>query len=100
MREKSDRNSNFKFFENKNAKASFLNFEISKFNKFNRDDNIKISYIYKNDENKRKSEFEIEYKNFIYFYYNKKDYIKFNCSNKNKLIIYVIVITIKNDSIS
>ena len=45
MREESDRDSNFKSFEGKNVKASFLNFRISKFNKFNRDDNIKISYI-------------------------------------------------------
>ena len=82
VREKSDYDSNFKSFKSKNAKASFLNFRISKFNKFNRNDNIKISHIYENNENKRKSEFEIEYKNFIYFYYNKKDYIKFNYLNK------------------
>ena len=100
MREKSDRDSNFKFFKNKNAKASFLNFRILKFNKFNYDNNVKVSHIYKNDENKRKSEFEIEYKDFIYFYYNKKDYIKFNYSNKNKSIIYVVVVIIKNDLIS
>ena len=100
VREKSDRDSNFKSFENKNVKTSFLNSRISKFNKFNCDNDIKISYIYKNNENKRKSEFEIEYKDFIYFYYNKKDYIKFNCSNKDKSIIYVIVIMIKNDLIS
>ena len=99
MREKNDRDSNFKSFENKNAKTSFLNSRISKFNKFNRNDNIKISHIYKNNENKRKNEFEIEYKKFIYFYYNKKDYIKFNYLNNNKLIIYVIIIIIKNDSI-
>ena len=100
MREESDRDSNFKFFENKNAKVSLLNFRISKFNKFNRDDNVKISHIYKNNENKRKSEFEIEYKDFIYFYYDKKDYIKFNYSNKNKSIIYIVIVIIKNDSIS
>ena len=100
VREKSDRDSNFKSFKNKNAKASFLNSRILKFNKFNRDNNIKISHIYKNNENKRKSEFEIKYKNFICFYYNKKDCIKFNYLNKNKLIIYVIVIIIKNDSTS
>ena len=100
MREKSDRNSNFKFFENKNAKVSLLNFRISKFNKFNRDDNIKISHIYKNNENKRKNEFEIEYKNFIYFHCDKKNYIKSNYSNKNKSIIYVVIIITKNDSIS
>ena len=100
MREKSDRDSNFKSFENKNVKTSFLNSRISKFNKFNCDNDIKISYIYKNNENKRKSEFEIEYKDFIYFYYDKKDYIKFNYSNKNKSIIYIVVIIIKNDSIS
>ena len=52
MREENDRDSNFKFFENKNAKASLLNFRISKFNKFNRNDNVKISHIYKNNENK------------------------------------------------
>ena len=100
MREKSDRDSNFKSFENKNAKASFLNFRILKFNKFNYNDNVKISYIYKNDENKQKSEFEIEYKNFIYFHYDKKGHIKFNCSNKNKSIIYIIVVIIKNNSTS
>ena len=99
MREKNDRDSNVKFFENKNAKTSFLNFRISKFNKFNRDNDIKISHIYKNDENKRKSEFEIEYKNFIYFHCDKKDYIKFNCLNKNKSIIYIVIIIIKNDLI-
>ena len=100
VREENDRDSNFKSFENKNVKTSFLNSRISKFNKFNRDNNVKVLYIYENNENKRKSEFEIEYKNFIYFYCDKKDYIKFNYSNKNKSIIYVIVITIKNDSIS
>ena len=52
MREKSDRDSNSKSFENKNAKVSFLNFQISKFNKFNRDNNIKTLYIYKNNKNK------------------------------------------------
>ena len=100
MREENNRDSNFKSFENKNVKTSFLNSRISKFNKFNRDNNVKVLYIYENNENKRKSEFEIEYKNFICFYCDKKDYIKFNYSNKNKSIIYVIVITIKNDSIS
>ena len=100
MREENDRDSNSKSFENKNVKISLLNSRVSKFNKFNRDNNVKISHIYKNNENKRKSEFEIEYKNFIYFYYNKKGYIKFNCSNKDKLIIYVVIIITKNDSIS
>ena len=100
MREKNDYDSNFKSFENKNAKASFLDFWVLKFNKFNRDNDVKISHIYENNKNKRKSEFEIEYKNFICFYCNKKDYIKFNYSNKNKLIIYVIIIIIKNDLIS
>ena len=100
VREENDRDSNFQFFENKNAKVLFLNFQISKFNKFNRDNNVKISHIYKNDKDKWKSEFEIEYKNLIYFHYNKKSYIKFNYSNKNKSIIYVVVIIIKNDSIS
>ena len=52
VREKSDRDSNFKFFEDKNAKVSFLNSRISKFNKFNRDDDVKVLYIYKNNENK------------------------------------------------
>ena len=52
MREKNVYNSNFKFFKNKNIKALFLNFRILKFNKFNRDDNVKILYIYKNNENK------------------------------------------------
>ena len=99
MREKSDRDSNFKSFKNKNIKISFLNSRISKFNKFNYNDNVKISYIYKNDKNKWKSEFEIKYKNFIYFYYDKKNYIKFNYLNKNKLIIYIVFIIIKNDSI-
>ena len=97
MREENDCDSNFKFFENKNVKVSSLNFRVLKFNKFNRDDNVKILYIYENNENKRKSEFEIEYKNFIYFHYNKKDHIKFNYSNKNKLIIYIVVVIIKND---
>ena len=100
VREENDRDSNFKSFENKNVKISFLNFRISKFNKFNRDDNIKISHVYKNNEDKRKSEFEIEYKKFIYFYYDKKGYIKFNYSNKNKSIIYVVVVATKNDLIS
>ena len=45
VREESDRDSNLKSFENKNAKSSFLNFQISKFIKFNRGDNIKLSYI-------------------------------------------------------
>ena len=100
MREKSGRDSNFKSFKNKNAKVSSLNSRVSKFNKFNRDDDVKISHIYENNEDKRKSEFKIEYKNLIYFHYDKKNHIKFNCLNKNKLIIYVIVITIKNDSTS
>ena len=100
MREESDRDSNLKFFENKNVKISFLNSRISKFNKFNRDNNVKISHIYKNNDNKRKIEFEIEYKNLIYFYYDKKNYIKFNYSNKNKLFIYIIIIIIKNNSTS
>ena len=100
MREKSDRDSNFKSFENKNIKTSSLIFQISKFNKFNYNNNVKISHIYKNNEDKRKSEFEIEYKKFIYFHYNKKNHIKFNYLNKNKSIIYVVIITIKNDLIS
>ena len=52
MREESGRDSNFKSFESKNVKVSFLNSRILKFNKFNRDDNVKISHIYKNNENK------------------------------------------------
>ena len=52
VREESDRDSNFKSFENKNIKTPFLNFQVSKFNKFNRDDNVKILHIYKNNENK------------------------------------------------
>ena len=52
VREKNNRDSNFKSFENKNIKASLLNSRISKFNKFNYNDNVKISYIYKNNENK------------------------------------------------
>ena len=100
VREKSGRDSNFKSFEDKNVKVSFSNSRISKLNKFNRNNDVKISHIYENNENKRKSEFEIEYKNFIYFYYNKKGYIKFNCLNKNKSIIYIVVVIIKNDSIS
>ena len=100
VREENDRDSNFKSFENKNVKALFLNSRILKFNKFNRNDNIKISHIYKSNESKRKNEFEIEYKNFICFHYNKKDHIKFNYSNKNKLIIYIVVVIIKNDLIS
>ena len=99
MREENDRDSNLKSFKNENVKVSPLNSRILKLNKFNRNNNVKISHIYKNNENKRKNEFEIEYKKFIYFYYNKKDYIKLNYSNKNKLIIYIVVI-IKNDSIS
>ena len=100
VREENDRDSNFKSFENKNIKVSFLNSRVSKFNKFNYNNNVKISHIYKNDENKRKSEFEIKYKNFICFHYNKKDHIKSNYSNKNKSIIYVVIIIIKNDLIS
>ena len=57
MREKSDRDSNFKSFINKNVKVSFLNFRISKFNKFNYNDNVKISHIYKNNENKNKKRY-------------------------------------------
>ena len=52
MREKSDRDLNLKSFESKNIKASPLNFRILKFNKFNRNDNVKISHIYKNNKNK------------------------------------------------
>ena len=52
VREENDRDSNFKSFENKNAKVSPLNSRISKFNKFNYNDNVKISHIYKNNENK------------------------------------------------
>ena len=100
MREKSDRDSNFKSFKNKNAKVSFLNFWVSKFNKFNRNNNVKVLYIHKSNEGKRKNKFEIEYKNFIYFYYDKKDYIKFNYLNKDKSIIYIVIIMIKNDSTS
>ena len=99
MRDENGRDSNLKSFENKIVKSSFLNFQISKFNKFNRDSNVKTLYIYENNENKRKSELEIKYKNFIYFYYNKKDYIKFHYLNKNKSIIYIDIITIKNDLI-
>ena len=100
VREESDYNSNFKSFEDKNVKVSFLNSRVSKFNKINRDNNVKILHIYENNEDKWKSEFEIEYKKFIYFHYDKKDYIKFNCSSKNKSIIYIIIIMIKNNSIS
>ena len=100
MREESNYDSNFKSFKSKNVKISFLNSRVLKFNKFNHNNNVKISHIYKNDEDKRKSEFEIEYKNFIYFHYNKKDHIKLNYSNKNKSIIYIIVNIIKNDLIS
>ena len=99
VREKNDRDSNLKSFENKNVKNSFLNFRILKFNKFNCDDDVKILYIYENSESKRKNELEIKYKNFIYFHYDKKGYIKSHYSNKNKSIIYIIIITIKNDSI-
>ena len=84
MRKENDRDSNLKSFKNENVKVSPLNSRILKLNKFNRNNNVKISHIYKNNENKRKNEFEIEYKKFIYFYYNKKDYIKLNYSNKNK----------------
>ena len=52
MREENDRDSNFKSFENKNVKVSPLNFRVSKFNKFNRDNNVKISHIYKKNDNK------------------------------------------------
>ena len=52
VREENDYDSNFKSFKNKNAKASFLNSRILKFNKSNRDNNVKILYIYKNDKNK------------------------------------------------
>ena len=100
VREENDRDSNFKSFKSKNAKASFLNSRISKLNKLNYDDDVKISHIYKSNEDKQKNKFEIEYKNFIYFYYDKKDYIKLNYSNKNKLIIYIVIIITKNDSIS
>ena len=100
MREENGRDSNFKSFKSKNVKVSVLNSRISKLNKFNRDDNVKVLYISKNDENKRKSEFKIEYKNLIYFHYNKKGHIKFNYSNKNKSIIYVVVVITKNDLIS
>ena len=95
MREKNDRDSNLKSFEYKNVKDSLLNFRVSKFNKFNRNDNVKTLYIYKNNEDKRKSEFEIKYKKFIYFHYNKKGHIKFNYLNKNKSIFYIVVIIIK-----
>ena len=100
MREENDYDSNFKSFENKNVKVSFLNFRILKFNKLNRNDNIKVSHIYKNDKDKRKSEFEIEYKIFICFHCDKKGHIKSNYLNKNKSIIYVVIIIIKNDSVS
>ena len=52
VREKSDRDSNSKSFKNKNTKISLLNSRVSNFNKFNRNDNIKISHIYKNNESK------------------------------------------------
>ena len=52
VREKNDRDSNSKSFENENVKVSFLNSRVSKFNKFNRDNNVKTLYIYKNNENK------------------------------------------------
>ena len=55
MREENDRDSNLKSFESKNAKVSLLNFRILKLNKFNRDDKIKTSHSYKNNEDKRKS---------------------------------------------
>ena len=52
VREESDHNSNFKSFENKNVKVSFLNFRVSKFNKLNYNNNVKILHIYKNNKNK------------------------------------------------
>ena len=52
MREENNRDLNIKSFENKNVKASFLNFRVLKFNKFNRNNNVKILHIYKNNENK------------------------------------------------
>ena len=100
VRNESDYNLNLKFLKNKNEKNSFLNFEISRFIKFNRDNNVKLLYIYKNSKNKRKSELETKYKNLIYYYCDKKDYIKFYCLNKDKSIICVDVIIIKNDLIS
>ena len=45
VRDKNDHISHSKSFENKNAKNSFFNSRISKFNKFNRDDDIKLLYI-------------------------------------------------------
>ena len=52
VREENDRDSNFKSFKNKNIKVSLLNFRVLKFNKFNYNNNVKISHIYKNNENK------------------------------------------------
>ena len=73
MREKSDRDSNFKSFINKNVKVSFLNFRISKFNKFNYNDNVKISHIYKNNENKNKKTIsKLNIKNLFIFIMIKK----------------------------
>ena len=100
VRDENDRDSHSKSFKNKNIKSSSLNSRILKFIKFNRDNNVKLSHIYKNNENKRKSEYKIEYKNLTYFHYDKKDHIKSYYSNKNKLFIYVNVVTTKNDSIS
>ena len=100
VRDENDRDLYLKSFENKNVKNLFLNSRVSKFIKFNRDDNVKLSHIQKNDEDKRKNEYKIEYKNFSYFHCDKKGYIKSHYSNKDKSIIYIIVITTKNDSVS
>ena len=65
MRNESDLNSNFKSFENKNEKISFLNSRILIFIKFNYNNNVKMSHIFKNNKNKRKNEFETKYKNLV-----------------------------------
>lgn len=56
--------------------------------KFNRNNNVKLSYILKSSKDKRKSEYKIKYQNFIYFSYNKKDYVKTYYSNKKNDYLY------------
>ena len=72
VRKKSNRDLYLKSFENKNVKNSFLNFRISKFIKFNRDNNIKLSHIYKIMKINEKTNTKLNIKIFFIFIITKK----------------------------
>ena len=80
MSNENDHDLNFKSFKNKNEKSLFLIFQISKFNKLNRDDKLKRRTFIKITKVNKKSKFKTKY--------------------KNKIIIYINIVATKNDSAS